>query len=150
MKRDHSEHFSTSQGWFGIREMRPCVQINYDLKGQVGEINLVCSFCERVLFLHADPAGNQAAPFLWACVSFSVPEALPLLIIIGSSVGGGCVFIVCVITLASICCRHAAKGEVVGQDLDSIHRFVSNTKKQKKAFSMKKKNQNKLNCSFVF
>ncbi|XP_051966485.1 kin of IRRE-like protein 1 isoform X2 [Xyrauchen texanus] len=38
-------------------------------------------------------------------------EALPLLIIIGASVGGGCVFIVCVITLVSIYCRHTAKGK---------------------------------------
>ncbi|MCJ8740333.1 hypothetical protein PDJAM_G00057630 [Pangasius djambal] len=46
-----------------------------------------------------------------ALVTLKEQEALPLLIIIGSSVGGGCVFIVCVITLASICCRHAAKGK---------------------------------------
>uniref|UniRef100_A0A8C1HA62 Kirre like nephrin family adhesion molecule 3, like n=1 Tax=Cyprinus carpio carpio TaxID=630221 RepID=A0A8C1HA62_CYPCA len=47
----------------------------------------------------------------------SLAEALPLLIIIGASVGGGCVFIICVITLVSICCRHTAKGEVKGQML---------------------------------
>ncbi len=49
--------------------------------------------------------------------SVSLAEGLPLLIIIGASVGGGCVFIVCVITLVSICCRHTAKGEVKGQML---------------------------------
>uniref|UniRef100_A0A8C1XYX5 Kirre like nephrin family adhesion molecule 3, like n=1 Tax=Cyprinus carpio TaxID=7962 RepID=A0A8C1XYX5_CYPCA len=46
-----------------------------------------------------------------ALVTLEEQEALPLLIIIGASVGGGCVFIVCVITLVSICCRHTAKGE---------------------------------------
>uniref|UniRef100_A0A8C1XZ91 Kirre like nephrin family adhesion molecule 3, like n=1 Tax=Cyprinus carpio TaxID=7962 RepID=A0A8C1XZ91_CYPCA len=46
-----------------------------------------------------------------ALVTLEEQEALPLLIIIGASVGGGCVFIVCVITLVSICCRHTAKGK---------------------------------------
>uniref|UniRef100_A0A8C1AAS5 Kirre like nephrin family adhesion molecule 3, like n=1 Tax=Cyprinus carpio carpio TaxID=630221 RepID=A0A8C1AAS5_CYPCA len=46
-----------------------------------------------------------------ALVTLEEQEALPLLIIIGASVGGGCVFIVCVITLVSICYRHTAKGE---------------------------------------
>lgn len=50
-------------------------------------------------------------------IPVSLIEALPLLIIIGASVGGGCVFIVCVITLVSICCRHTAKGEVKCQML---------------------------------
>uniref|UniRef100_A0A8C1IA33 Kirre like nephrin family adhesion molecule 3, like n=1 Tax=Cyprinus carpio TaxID=7962 RepID=A0A8C1IA33_CYPCA len=52
-----------------------------------------------------------------ALVTLEEQEALPLLIIIGASVGGGCVFIVCVITLVSICYRHTAKGEVKGQML---------------------------------
>uniref|UniRef100_A0A8C2CHE9 Kirre like nephrin family adhesion molecule 3, like n=1 Tax=Cyprinus carpio TaxID=7962 RepID=A0A8C2CHE9_CYPCA len=46
-----------------------------------------------------------------ALVTLEEQEALPLLIIIGASVGGGCVFIICVITLVSICCRHTAKGK---------------------------------------
>ncbi|KAA0702233.1 Kin of IRRE-like protein 3 [Triplophysa tibetana] len=46
-----------------------------------------------------------------ALVTLEEEEALPLLIIIGASVGGGCVFFVCVIALVSICCRHTAKGK---------------------------------------
>uniref|UniRef100_A0A4W4GLA2 Ig-like domain-containing protein n=1 Tax=Electrophorus electricus TaxID=8005 RepID=A0A4W4GLA2_ELEEL len=46
-----------------------------------------------------------------ALVTLKEQEALPILIIVGASVGGGCVFIVCIITLVSIGCRHMAKGK---------------------------------------
>ncbi|XP_076832816.1 LOW QUALITY PROTEIN: kirre like nephrin family adhesion molecule 3, like [Brachyhypopomus gauderio] len=46
-----------------------------------------------------------------ALVTLKEQEALPILIIVGASVGGGCIFIVCVITLVSIGCRHIAKGK---------------------------------------
>lgn len=45
----------------------------------------------------------------------SVTEALPMLIIVGGAVGGGCVLLICVITLVSLCCRHTGKGELNGQ-----------------------------------
>lgn len=38
-----------------------------------------------------------------------------MLIIIGAAVGGGCVLLICVVTLVSLCCRHTGKGEVEGQ-----------------------------------
>lgn len=46
---------------------------------------------------------------------FFVTEALPMLIIVGGAVGGGCVLLICVITLVSLCCRHTGKGELNGQ-----------------------------------
>lgn len=81
----------------------------------------------------------------WRRASNSVAEALPLLIIIGSSVGGGCVFIVCVITLASICCRHAAKGEVMSKDLCPILKRKKKKPTNKNPHLFWKKNQYKLN-----
>lgn len=44
-----------------------------------------------------------------------VAEALPMLIIVGGAVGGGCVLLICVITLVSLGCRHTGKGELNGQ-----------------------------------
>lgn len=44
-----------------------------------------------------------------------VSEALPMMMIIGGAVGGGCVLLICVITLVSLCCRHTGKGELNGQ-----------------------------------
>lgn len=38
-----------------------------------------------------------------------------MLIIVGGAVGGGCVLLICVITLVSLCCRHTGKGELNGQ-----------------------------------
>ena len=38
-----------------------------------------------------------------------------MMIIIGAAVGGGCVLLICVVTLVSLCCRHTGKGEVEGQ-----------------------------------
>lgn len=38
-----------------------------------------------------------------------------MMIIIGGAVGGGCVLLICVITLVSLCCRHTGKGELNGQ-----------------------------------
>lgn len=37
-----------------------------------------------------------------------------MLIIVGGAVGGGCVLLICVITLVSLCCRHTGKGELNG------------------------------------
>uniref|UniRef100_A0A6Q2ZIU4 Ig-like domain-containing protein n=1 Tax=Esox lucius TaxID=8010 RepID=A0A6Q2ZIU4_ESOLU len=50
-----------------------------------------------------------------ALITLKEQEALPMLIIVGASVGGGCVLLICVITLVSLCCRHTGKGEVQGQ-----------------------------------
>lgn len=47
-------------------------------------------------------------------ISVHVTEALPVLIIVGGAVGGGCVLLICVITLVSLCCRHTGKGELNG------------------------------------
>uniref|UniRef100_A0A669CT76 Kirre like nephrin family adhesion molecule 3, like n=1 Tax=Oreochromis niloticus TaxID=8128 RepID=A0A669CT76_ORENI len=53
-----------------------------------------------------------------ALVTLKEQEALPMLIIVGGAVGGGCVLLICVITLVSLCCRHTGKG-------DQIHGFFS-------------------------
>uniref|UniRef100_A0A8C7FM58 Kirre like nephrin family adhesion molecule 3, like n=1 Tax=Oncorhynchus kisutch TaxID=8019 RepID=A0A8C7FM58_ONCKI len=50
-----------------------------------------------------------------ALVTLKEQEALPMMIIIGAAVGGGCVLLICVVTLVSLCCRHTGKGEVEGQ-----------------------------------
>uniref|UniRef100_A0A8C5B011 Kirre like nephrin family adhesion molecule 3, like n=1 Tax=Gadus morhua TaxID=8049 RepID=A0A8C5B011_GADMO len=47
-----------------------------------------------------------------AMVSLKEQEALPMLIIVGAAVGGGCVLLICGITLVSLCCRHTGKGEL--------------------------------------
>lgn len=47
-------------------------------------------------------------------ISVRITEALPVLIIVGGAVGGGCVLLICVITLVSLCCRHTGKGELNG------------------------------------
>ncbi|XP_030225232.1 kirre like nephrin family adhesion molecule 3, like isoform X1 [Gadus morhua] len=46
-----------------------------------------------------------------AMVSLKEQEALPMLIIVGAAVGGGCVLLICGITLVSLCCRHTGKGK---------------------------------------
>ncbi|XP_062322639.1 kirre like nephrin family adhesion molecule 3, like isoform X2 [Osmerus eperlanus] len=46
-----------------------------------------------------------------ALVTLKEQEALPMLIIVGASVGGGCVLLICVVTLVSLCCRHTGKGK---------------------------------------
>uniref|UniRef100_A0A667ZS83 Kirre like nephrin family adhesion molecule 3, like n=1 Tax=Myripristis murdjan TaxID=586833 RepID=A0A667ZS83_9TELE len=46
-----------------------------------------------------------------ALVTLKEQEALPMLIIVGAAVGGGCVLLICVITLVSLCCRHTGKGK---------------------------------------
>uniref|UniRef100_A0A4W5KZ14 Kirre like nephrin family adhesion molecule 3, like n=1 Tax=Hucho hucho TaxID=62062 RepID=A0A4W5KZ14_9TELE len=46
-----------------------------------------------------------------ALVTLKEQEALPMLIIIGAAVGGGCVLLICVVTLVSLCCRHTGKGK---------------------------------------
>ncbi|XP_058503001.1 kirre like nephrin family adhesion molecule 3, like isoform X2 [Solea solea] len=48
-------------------------------------------------------------------VTLKEQEALPMLIIVGGAVGGGCVLLICVITLVSLCCRHTGKGELNGK-----------------------------------
>ncbi|XP_027142174.1 kirre like nephrin family adhesion molecule 3, like isoform X1 [Larimichthys crocea] len=50
-----------------------------------------------------------------ALVTLKEQEALPILIIVGGAVGGGCVLLICVITLVSLCCRHTGKGELNGK-----------------------------------
>ncbi|XP_055781357.1 kin of IRRE-like protein 1 isoform X3 [Salvelinus fontinalis] len=50
-----------------------------------------------------------------ALVTLKEQEALPMLVIIGAAVGGGCVLLICVVTLVSLCCRHTGKGEVEGK-----------------------------------
>ncbi|XP_072316579.1 kirre like nephrin family adhesion molecule 3, like isoform X1 [Eucyclogobius newberryi] len=50
-----------------------------------------------------------------ALVTLKEQEALPMLIIAGGAVGGGCVLLICVITLVSLCCRHTGKGELNGK-----------------------------------
>ncbi|XP_051261519.1 kirre like nephrin family adhesion molecule 3, like isoform X1 [Dicentrarchus labrax] len=50
-----------------------------------------------------------------ALVMLKEQEALPMLIIVGGAVGGGCVLLICVITLVSLCCRHTGKGELNGK-----------------------------------
>uniref|UniRef100_A0A8C9U7E8 Kirre like nephrin family adhesion molecule 3, like n=1 Tax=Scleropages formosus TaxID=113540 RepID=A0A8C9U7E8_SCLFO len=47
-----------------------------------------------------------------ALVILKEQEALPMLIIVGATVGGGCVLIICIITLVSLCCRNSVKGEL--------------------------------------
>lgn len=37
------------------------------------------------------------------------------MLLVGGAVGGGCVLLICVITLVSLCCRHTGKGELNGQ-----------------------------------
>ncbi|KAM6968234.1 kirre like nephrin family adhesion molecule 3, like isoform 2-T2 [Aplochiton taeniatus] len=44
-------------------------------------------------------------------ITLNEQEALPMLIIVGAAVGGGCVLLICVITLVSLCCRHTGKGK---------------------------------------
>ncbi|KAK6326580.1 hypothetical protein J4Q44_G00022250 [Coregonus suidteri] len=46
-----------------------------------------------------------------ALVTLKEQEALSMLIIIGAAVGGGCVLLICVVTLVSLCCRHTGKGK---------------------------------------
>uniref|UniRef100_A0A3P9IS24 Kirre like nephrin family adhesion molecule 2 n=1 Tax=Oryzias latipes TaxID=8090 RepID=A0A3P9IS24_ORYLA len=46
-----------------------------------------------------------------ALVTLEEQEALPTLIIVGGAVGGGCVLLICVITVVSLCCRHTGKGK---------------------------------------
>lgn len=46
---------------------------------------------------------------------FPPTEAVPMLVIVGGAVGGGCVLLICIITLVSLCCRHTGKGELNGQ-----------------------------------
>ncbi|XP_049587182.1 kirre like nephrin family adhesion molecule 3, like isoform X2 [Syngnathus scovelli] len=46
-----------------------------------------------------------------ALLTLKEQEAAPMLLIVGGSVGGGCVLLICVITLISICCRHTGKGK---------------------------------------
>ncbi|KPP74301.1 hypothetical protein Z043_106548, partial [Scleropages formosus] len=46
-----------------------------------------------------------------ALVILKEQEALPMLIIVGATVGGGCVLIICIITLVSLCCRNSVKGK---------------------------------------
>ncbi|XP_061144706.1 kirre like nephrin family adhesion molecule 3, like isoform X1 [Syngnathus typhle] len=50
-----------------------------------------------------------------ALLTLKEQEAAPMLLIVGGSVGGGCVLLICVITLISICCRHTGKGELNGK-----------------------------------
>ncbi|XP_061531064.1 kirre like nephrin family adhesion molecule 3, like isoform X2 [Phycodurus eques] len=50
-----------------------------------------------------------------ALVTLKEQEATPMLLIVGGSVGGGSVLLICVITLVSICCRHTGKGELNGK-----------------------------------
>ncbi|XP_034409377.1 kirre like nephrin family adhesion molecule 3, like isoform X1 [Cyclopterus lumpus] len=50
-----------------------------------------------------------------ALVTLKEQEALPMLIIVGGAVGGGCVLLIGVITLVSLCCRHTGKGELNGK-----------------------------------
>lgn len=50
----------------------------------------------------------------FSSITVLVTEALPMLIIVGGAVGGGCVLLICVITLVSLCCRHTGKGELNG------------------------------------
>ncbi|XP_046888385.1 LOW QUALITY PROTEIN: kirre like nephrin family adhesion molecule 3, like [Hypomesus transpacificus] len=50
-----------------------------------------------------------------ALVTLKEQEALPMLIIVGASVGGGCVLLICVVTLVSLCCKHTGKGELNGK-----------------------------------
>lgn len=47
-----------------------------------------------------------------------------MLIIVGGAVGGGCVLLICVITLVSFCCRHTGKGELNGQYGREGHRPI--------------------------
>ncbi|XP_077453851.1 kirre like nephrin family adhesion molecule 3, like isoform X2 [Stigmatopora argus] len=46
-----------------------------------------------------------------ALVTLKEQEAAPMLLIVGGSVGGSIVLLVCVIALVSICCRHTGKGK---------------------------------------
>ncbi|XP_064179460.1 kirre like nephrin family adhesion molecule 3, like [Anguilla rostrata] len=48
-----------------------------------------------------------------ALVTLTEQEALPVLIIVGAAVGGGCVLLICVIALVSFCCRNSGKGKKV-------------------------------------
>ncbi|XP_030641166.1 kirre like nephrin family adhesion molecule 3, like [Chanos chanos] len=44
-------------------------------------------------------------------ITLQEQAGMPMLIIVGASVGGGCILIICIITLVSICCRHTDKGK---------------------------------------
>ncbi|KAG9341770.1 hypothetical protein JZ751_018492 [Albula glossodonta] len=46
-----------------------------------------------------------------ALVTLKEQEALPMLIVVGATVGGGCVLLISVITLVSLCCRNSGKGK---------------------------------------
>ncbi|KAJ8366011.1 hypothetical protein SKAU_G00148420 [Synaphobranchus kaupii] len=46
-----------------------------------------------------------------ALVTLKEQEALPVLIIVGAAVGAGCVLLIGVITLVSLCCRNSGKGK---------------------------------------
>lgn len=91
--------------------------------GLVGRMNgtlylfvfaLICGILPALTlsYLSSDPPSLSffSLPFL-----ADVSEALPMMIIIGGAVGGGCVLLICVITLVSLCCRHTGKGELNGQ-----------------------------------
>lgn len=85
---------------------------------------LICKFSTLTLmlsYLSFDPSPSldnhlpppPPTPF-FSPISVHVTEALPMLIIVGGAVGGGCVLLICVITLVSLCCRHTGKGELNG------------------------------------
>uniref|UniRef100_W5M8K3 Kirre like nephrin family adhesion molecule 3, like n=1 Tax=Lepisosteus oculatus TaxID=7918 RepID=W5M8K3_LEPOC len=44
-------------------------------------------------------------------VTLKEQEALPLVIIVGAAVGGGCVLLIFLITVVSLCCRNSGKGK---------------------------------------
>lgn len=61
-----------------------------------------------------NPLPPILSPALLPAITIPRTEALPMLLIVGGSVGGGCVLLICVITLVSLCCRHTGKGELNG------------------------------------
>lgn len=83
---------------------------------------LICMFLTLTVVLYhlsfQSPLPQQpSTPILCATlfsITIAVTEALPMLIIVGGAVGGGCVLLICVITLVSLCCRHTGKGELNG------------------------------------
>lgn len=66
-------------------------------------------------YLSSDPPPPSLYLFFSLPSLVDASEALPMMIIIGGAVGGGCVLLICVITLVSLCCRHTGKGELNGQ-----------------------------------
>lgn len=84
---------------------------------------LICTFLTLTLMLYylsfhpSHSLDNHLPPPPmphFSSVAVLVTEALPMLIIVGGAVGGGCVLLICVITLVSLCCRHTGKGELNG------------------------------------